>query len=159
MSLYLKRTTILKKEVTRPPQIMWGLYCVPPPSVHQHQTLVLYLSTKLNCFSVQVGGMTISSKTPGKKINPGRKAKIGVQRVITIQQINRYYNSFIHPLYFPVISEGLFILLYRCQASDRGNLSTSDGTKKSGVDPPPSPTTPASYRQLFCSIKTSLSLW
>ena len=31
--------------------------------------------------------------------------------------------------------------------------------KKSGVDPPPSPTAPTSYRQLFCSFNTSLTLW
>ena len=88
--------------------------------------------------------MTISSKTPGKKNQSWKESKnwglAGNHHPAdkslsgALVMLWEVYNSFIHPLYFPVISEGLFILLYRCQASDRGNLSTSDGTKKSGVN-------------------------
>ena len=39
------------------------------------------------------------------------------------------------------------------QVRDQGELSILERTKKSVVEPPPSPTTPTSHRQLFCNFK------
>ena len=65
------------------------------------------------------------------------------------------------PVHHPLLVSYLADVMEKLtsQAGDRGKMSTLDETKKSGVDPPPSPTAPTSYRQLFCSFNTSLTLW
>ena len=68
------------------------------------------------------------------------------------------------PVHHPLLVSYLADVMEKLtsQARDRGKMSTLDETKNRGSirhRPPPSPTAPTSYRQLFCSFNTSLTLW